>query len=608
MRRRTSTRDASEFGKPRVSRFERSRAPDATRLQREGQRRANDDAANSNSNSNSNRDDAERRMATARTATARTATVTTRRRARARSGRRAGARARRARARGEDEAAARDAGETATLAALALAPKEVVDAISVPAELVEVRAYVRWEEAGMPSDTTDAWRQREYDEALLDLKIELLRGTTMNEIRARYKMAPVEGGDAKMFNEDADLARRVKAAAVMKVRASVDEVQGAHEETETIEFIESVVVEDAVVEDGEPEAAAADDDAEEAETVASEVEDAIAAAMENAVAEDTDAIVDVFAALTEEEIADMEASFSAQATWSTREELVAAITATPSAEDDNEVDLLKDLEETKLALSASEEALQKTKTELEDIEAEIVVLQATSDKALAEMKEGWAAEVSHLEAQLKQAVARVGMDEGEIAAQIAKFERDAEEATRRVEALEAEKAVVAKQLEDTKVAQIKAEAVRDANSEVILMLKKELESTKDELREMKSNSVSEKEFTAMQSELDRAWEAAAELQTMWDNDRKVIEFLTKSIDDEKVKKEARQGLNIPVAAKGLLSWARTTISKRANDVSVVSQQTLETVSQAYQELEASTGEFSDDVISDDSESDFMRDM
>jgi hypothetical protein len=460
----------------------------------------------------------------------------------------------------------------------------------------------------MPSDTTDAWRQREYDEALLDLKIELLRGTTMNEIRARYKMAPVEGGDAKMFNEDADLARRVKAAAVMKVRASVDEVQGAHEETETIEFIESVVVEDAVVEDGEPEAAAADDDAEEAETVASEVEDAIAAAMENAVAEDTDAIVDVFAALTEEEIADMEASFSAQATWSTREELVAAITATPSAEDDNEVDLLKDLEETKLALSASEEALQKTKTELEDIEAEIVVLQATSDKALAEMKEGWAAEVSHLEAQLKQAVARVGMDEGEIAAQIAKFERDAEEATRRVEALEAEKAVVAKQLEDTKVAQIKAEAVRDANSEVILMLKKELESTKDELREMKSNSVSEKEFTAMQSELDRAWEAAAELQTMWDNDRKVIEFLTKSIDDEKVKKEARQGLNIPVAAKGLLSWARTTISKRANDVSVVSQQTLETVSQAYQELEASTGEFSDDVISDDSESDFMRDM
>lgn len=40
---------------------------------------------------------------------------------------------------------------------------------------------------------------------LLDLKIEFLRGTTMNEIRARYKMAFVEGGDVKMFNEDVDL-------------------------------------------------------------------------------------------------------------------------------------------------------------------------------------------------------------------------------------------------------------------------------------------------------------------------------------------------------------------------------------------------------------------
>ena len=37
-RRRTSTRDAFEFGKPRVSRFERPRAPDATRRAREGKK------------------------------------------------------------------------------------------------------------------------------------------------------------------------------------------------------------------------------------------------------------------------------------------------------------------------------------------------------------------------------------------------------------------------------------------------------------------------------------------------------------------------------------------------------------------------------------------
>ena len=93
-----------------------------------------------------------------------------------------------------------------------LVPKEVLDAIRVPPEVVEIRAYVRWEEAGMPSDTTDAWRQREYDEALLDLKIELLSGVTMNEIRGRYKLEPVEGGDARMFNPDEELARRVAAA------------------------------------------------------------------------------------------------------------------------------------------------------------------------------------------------------------------------------------------------------------------------------------------------------------------------------------------------------------------------------------------------------------
>ena len=75
---------------------------------------------------------------------------------------------------------------------MGLAPKEVLDAIEVPAELVEVRAYVRWEEAGMPSDTTDEWRRREYDEALLDLKVELLRGeTTMHEIR---EVRDVAGG------------------------------------------------------------------------------------------------------------------------------------------------------------------------------------------------------------------------------------------------------------------------------------------------------------------------------------------------------------------------------------------------------------------------------
>jgi hypothetical protein len=519
---------------------------------------------------------------------------------------RIGRRVVRARAEGEgDGDAGRGTAAATRSPALGLAPKEVLDAIQVPPELVEVRAYVRWEEAGMPSDTTDEWRRREYDEALLDLKVELLRGTTMNEIRARYKMSPVEGGDARMFNEDEDLARRVKAAEALAMnQATTRKVE------ETTEFIESVVGEEATeetstvveaIEETPVEETPVEDDEEaDEEIVETVMESSSSSAAENT----TEYAVDVFASLTETELADMEAALNESANWSTREELVAAIRSTPEMDAD-EVDLYKQLEDTKLALLASEQALQETKAELEEIEAEIIVSQATADKALSEMKEGWSAEVSSLEAQLKQANLA---NAGDVAEAVEALQRDVAEAEKKMKALEDEKSALTKQVEDAKIATIKAEAVRDANAEVVLLLKKELETAKDELRELKSNSVSESEYSSMKNELDRAWEAAAELQAMWDNDRKVIEFLTKSIDDEKAKKEARQALSIPDAAKGLLSWARNTITARATDVSNVSQQTIETVSQAYQELEASTGEFSDDVISDDSESDLLHDM
>ena len=486
----------------------------------------------------------------------------------------------RARAEGGEEDGGTSTAKARRAPAVGLAPKEVLDAIEVPAELVEVRAYVRWEEAGMPSDTTDEWRRREYDEALLDLKVELLRGTTMNEIRARYEMSPVEGGDARMFNEDEDLVRRVKAAEALAMNEA------------TTEFIESVV--------GEEEAAVQLGEEAEEETANAVVKSSSSSAVEDS----SERAPDVFASLTESELADMETALNESENWSTREEPVAAIRSTPEMDADD-ADLYKQLEDTKLALLASEQALQETKAELEEIEAEIIVSQATADKALAEMKEGWSTEVRSLEAQLKQVNFA---NAGDVDEAVEALQRDVAEAEKKNKALEDEKSALTKQVEDAKIAAIKVEAMRDANAEVVLMLKKELETAKDELRELKSNSVSESEHSSMKSELDRAWEAAAELQTMWDNDRKVIEYLTKSIDDENAKKEARQALSIPDAAKGLLSWARNTITARATDVSNVSQQTIETVSQAYQELEASTGEFSDDVISDDSESDLMRDM
>ena len=490
---------------------------------------------------------------------------------------------------GEDDARGRGA-------ALALAPREVMDSIEVPAELVQVRAYVRWEEAGMPEDTTEEWRQSEYDEALLDLKIELLRGTTMNELRARYKMEPVEGGDVRMFTEDADLARRVKAAETLSMKSSADEVITTRDELASMEFIDSVVG--------------------DAEDVARSIEVAIDEFVDSVIDGDEVANDDVFASMTPEELTDMETALNDSKNWSTRAQLVAAIMG-PNENMSDEQDagaaerlatLLEALEETKEALTVKEEALSNMKIELENLEEEIVVSQATTDKALAEIKESWAAEVSQLKAELKMAQSRVEGGDEALAQRIEALLKEAGEARQAKQKLETELEEAMRRVEDAKVSQIKAEAVRDANAEVILMLKKDLETTKEELHKLKSNSRAETEFQKLQAELDRAWEAASEIQTRWDNDRKVIDFLTKSIDDEKAKREAREAQSIPAAAMGILSWARGSIEKRAADVSSVSQQTLENVARAYQDLEASTGAFSDDVIADDSESDFLRDM
>jgi hypothetical protein len=521
---------------------------------------------------------------------------------------------------------------TRTMMATPLVPKEVLDAIRVPPEVVEIRAYVRWEEAGMPSDTTDAWRQREYDEALLDLKIELLSGVTMNEIRGRYKLEPVEGGDARMFNPDEELARRVAAAEALASGASSGGARRGERDVrdardEAVDFIESVVSRAPIVD-------AVEDVVIEEEDVEEEEEDIIAAATvivaddeevgeEDVVAIinvddcsadviDMDQIIDVFSALSPEEIEDMEKAMSG-ANWSTREQLITAIRADNVTDDDDTDDedglndeLRRQLELSKSALASSEQALAMTKKELEDLEVDIVTLQATSDKALQDMKIEWAAEVESLEAQIKQASAISGANDGDIAKQHEAFVKKIEDAERVVAAMTAENEKLKSDLDAAKTAAIRADAMREASAEVVLMLKKDLESTRAELKDVKANAVSEVEFAAMKKELDNAWVAAAELQEMWDGDRKVIELLTKSITDENAKREARKAMNIPDAYKGVLSWARKTITRRAADVSSVTETTLNTVTAAYQELDASTGEFSDDVIPEDpSESEFM---
>ena len=55
-----------------------------------------------------------------------------------------------------------------------------VSSAIVPEDLVSIRAYVRWEEAGMPEDTTPEWQATEFARARLDLQMEVLDGVSLN--------------------------------------------------------------------------------------------------------------------------------------------------------------------------------------------------------------------------------------------------------------------------------------------------------------------------------------------------------------------------------------------------------------------------------------------
>ena len=76
-----------------------------------------------------------------------------------------------------------------------LPPKEVLQTIHVPASLAEIRAYVRWEEAGKPEGMPAEWQAAEFARALDDLRHELIEGTPLNEIRRRYNVMTVNNGE-----------------------------------------------------------------------------------------------------------------------------------------------------------------------------------------------------------------------------------------------------------------------------------------------------------------------------------------------------------------------------------------------------------------------------
>ena len=62
--------------------------------------------------------------------------------------------------------------------------------VKILTDLVDIRAYVRWEDAGKPEDTPPEWQRAESAMARLDLQIEVLSGASLNDIRRKYNQTP----------------------------------------------------------------------------------------------------------------------------------------------------------------------------------------------------------------------------------------------------------------------------------------------------------------------------------------------------------------------------------------------------------------------------------
>ena len=105
---------------------------------------------------------------------------------------------------------------------LKILPAELLNSITIPPKLTEIRSHVRWEEAGKPQDTSREWQVREYQAALVDLKLEMLAGGNLNDVRRRYQLDTEFGEDTPLHVPSKDELELLRAAAVTKEKEYYD--------------------------------------------------------------------------------------------------------------------------------------------------------------------------------------------------------------------------------------------------------------------------------------------------------------------------------------------------------------------------------------------------
>ena len=427
-----------------------------------------------------------------------------------------------------------------------LPPKEVLQTIHVPASLAEIRAYVRWEELGKPEDTTAEWQAEEYKNAVLDLKLDLLSGMTLNDIRRRYDVEPVEGDDDElpMFTMDEELEKRMKLAEAMTRVEKVENVSLVEDVEDDIDgaygdAIDSSKVDEFIKPPSDFSSSVVTHvDVVSAEEMTEEERDMM---------EEEAAVVDRAAMSIEHEVEEEEEVVLTEAEEDFLQELQASTTFNAddflqmkkNKEEEEEKVLEEKVEEEKYEKAIASELVLNLKMEMEKykqsaeslrtqmLEAtEKVEMVSSEYDSMKEQRNRLARELSELELE-----AAAKDDEiKELNEFLLTSEKDNEQS--KMEEIQSLRESLEQMKEEKKAAEVLARAYKqDFVQEKELNAK--FREEKDQLMDEKRTS--EREMRASMNEFETKSSALmrenAELKQIWDSDRKVIEILTKKLDE-----------------------------------------------------------------------------
>ena len=495
-----------------------------------------------------------------------------------------------------------------------LPPKEVLQSIYVPESLAEIRAYVRWEEFGKPEETTAEWQASEYKNAVLDLKLDLLSGMTLNDIRRRYGVEPVDGDDDElpMFTMDEELEKRMKLAEAMTRVEKVGKMSLVEEDSASpvrygdamVDSSSSSVVDEFIKPlPTSPLSSSVIDHVVSAEEMTEE---------EREMMEEEATVVDRAALSIEYEAEDEEEEERAVLTEA-EEDFLQELQASTTFDADDFLPMTEEKkkkseeEEKNLGVLAEdeEEKVEEEKKRQKAIASELVLnLKVEVDKykqsaeslktqmlEATEKAEKASSEFDSMKEQRNRLARELSELELETAAKddeikelnefLVSSEKDFEQS--KMEELQSLRESLEQMKEEKKAAEVLARAYKqDFVQERELNAK--FREEKNQMMEEKTKSERELRAAANESEmkLSAAMRENAELKKIWDSDRKVIEILTKKLDEMSEK----PGLGAAIV--NTYSTVKTVIPKYS---SVIASTTMNTTKGVVSKTTDISGKF-----------------